>query len=233
MSDEQALMPEDYKDIIYRLTYFLLGKVAHYIPRSVSPNQITIVAFVSAMIACALLYFISSPMAYLYWAIFNFIWYVLDALDGIHARLTRQTSEYGAFLDHVLDNIFFLIMFTVFTIKFDLSHPLYVLALMTRITAAVMVFIVQVHTGKLYLSKLSGGLELLLMTTVMLLFYFFPYFDPSLYTSNAVFLHLIQVLDLQQGAFMKITLWIYLVGVPISFIFLFRFVKQEFASSAH
>src|SRR3990167_7235244 len=166
-------MPEDYKDIIYRLTYFLLGKVAHYIPRSVSPNQITIVAFVSAMIACALLYFISSPMAYLYWAIFNFIWYVLDALDGIHARLTRQTSEYGAFLDHVLDNIFFLIMFTVFTIKFDLSHPLYVLALMTRITAAVMVFIVQVHTGKLYLSKLSGGLELLLMTTVMLLFYFF------------------------------------------------------------
>ena len=54
MSDEQALMPEDYKDIIYRLTYFLLGKVAHYIPRSVSPNQITIVAFVCV----ALFYFI-------------------------------------------------------------------------------------------------------------------------------------------------------------------------------
>ena len=45
----------------------------------------------------------------------NFIWYILDALDGLHARLSHQTSEFGAFLDHFLDNLFFVVMFTVFT----------------------------------------------------------------------------------------------------------------------
>ena len=89
MSEESVIMPDDYEDVVYRFTYFLLGKIAHRIPRSITPNQITIAAFISALVGCALLYFIKSPVAYLWWVLFNFIWYILDALDGIHARLSN------------------------------------------------------------------------------------------------------------------------------------------------
>ena len=108
MKTNNVVIPEDYKDLVYRLTYFFLGKIAHLVPRSIKPNQITMLSFTSALIGTALLYFVQTPAAYLYWILFNFIWYLLDAMDGIHARLTQQTSEFGAFLDHALDNIYFI-----------------------------------------------------------------------------------------------------------------------------
>ena len=227
MSTNNVIMPDDYKDIIYRITYRLLGKVAPYVPRAIKPNQITIAGFISALIGSALLYFVTSPAAYLYWVLFNFIWYLLDSLDGIHARLTQQTSEYGAFLDHALDNIYFIFMFTIFTVKFDLLHTLYIFILLLRITGAVMVFTVQFHTKRLYLNQFSVGFELFLMTTAMILSYYFPYFNPTHYTTNPILLHLIGALSLQEGFFMKSILLIYTVGVPITFILQFNFVKRE------
>lgn len=231
MSHETTIIPEDYKDIIYRATYYLLGKVAPWIPYSVRPNQITVSAFLFALLGCALLYFISSPMAYLYWAICNLVWYVLDALDGIHARLTQQTSEYGAFLDHMLDNIFFLVMLSVFLLKFDLLHPLYVFILLLRVTAALVVFVVQVHTGRMYLSWFSGGLELVIMTLTMVLSYCYPHVDFSGNTSNAVWISIVDALDLHQGVFMKLALLFYLVGIPIYSFFTFRFVRKQLGSA--
>ncbi len=227
MSNNPVTMPSDYKDIIYRLTYPLIGKLAPAIPRSVTPNQITIAAFTSALIASALLYFIQSPAAFLWWALFNLVWYTLDALDGIHARLTNQCSEYGAFLDHALDNISFIFTFTVFVIRFDLLHPFYIFILLMRFTAATMVFAVQCHAKRLYLSKLSGGAELVMITLVMILSYLFPHFNPAYYTTNLTLLYWIDLLNLQQGAFMKVGSLIYLVGVPITFWLQFQFVKRE------
>lgn len=227
MSNNAVIMPDDYKDLIYKITYPLLGKLAPRIPNSIAPNQITIAAFISTLIAAALLYFVQSPMAFIYWALFNAIWYVLDALDGIHARLTGQCSEYGAFLDHAFDNISFIFTFTVFAIKFDLLHPFYIFILLSRFTAATMVFTMQCHTNRLYLSKFSGGFEFLLMTIVMLLSYAFPHFNPAMHTNNSFLLHWIDLLNLQQGLFMKLTLLIYLIGVPITFYLQFKFVKKE------
>lgn len=224
----KVLTPEETnKDIIYHYTYVLLIKLAPYIPRRITPNQLTIAGSISSLIACALLYFIQSPVCYLYWMLFNFGWFILDALDGIHARYTGQTSEYGAFLDHFLDNFYFIFMFTVFTIKFDLAYPIYVCAIIVRITAALSVFVVQFHTRKLYLSRFSGGLELILLNTAMLLSYFFPDFNPSLHTNNTFLLHIINALYLQQGVFMKLTLLVYLIGVPVNFLMQVRFVKKH------
>jgi phosphatidylglycerophosphate synthase len=184
-------------------------------------------AFFSALIACFLLYFCKTPAAYFYWAIFNFIWYLLDALDGIHARRTQQTSEYGAFLDHMLDNVYFIFMFAVFVVKFHLLYPLYVFIIILRITAATTVFIAQVHTGKLYLSKFSGGLELFLMTSVMLLSYFYPNLNLTTMLQNPILVKAMLFLALDQGVFMKIALLVYLVGVPLAMLITARFVKQE------
>ena len=106
MSNDNTLTPEGYEDVIYKLTYRALSGFVPLIPKGIHPNQITWMAFTSSLIACALLYFIKTPAAFLWWALFNFIWYILDAFDGMHARCSGQTSEFGGFLDHFLDNIF-------------------------------------------------------------------------------------------------------------------------------
>lgn len=230
MSTKSVIIPEDYKDVVYRVTYFLLGKIAHLIPRSIKPNQITIAAFFSAMLGTALLYIVQTPMAYIYWMIFNFIWYVLDALDGIHARLSQQCSEYGAFLDHALDNMYFIFMFTVFAIKFDLTHILYIYILLLRVTAALMVFAVQLHTKRIYLCSISGGSELLLFSMAMFLTFLFPHLNLAEHTPNPFLLHIIDLLNLQKGLFLKLMLLIYAIGVPITFVLQFRFVKRELVS---
>lgn len=227
MSNDGVILPEEYKDLGWRLTYFLLGKVAHLVPRSIKPNQITATAFLSTLVASALLYFVKSPVGLLYWALFNFIWYLLDALDGIHARLTQQTSEFGAFLDHFLDVISFIFAFTVFALRFDLLHPLYLFVLLVRFTGATTTFLVQMHTEKLPIGKLTGSSEAVLMTAVMFSTYYFPHFALRHYTSNAALLHLMDVLSLNQGVFMKLVLLIYLVVLPINFVQQWRFVKKH------
>ena len=224
------VIPDDYKDPIYRITYFILGKVAHLVPPSIHPNSITVAAFVSAMIGCLLLCVVQSPAAFLYWTLFNFIWFVLDALDGIHARLTGQASEFGGFLDHALDNIFFVFMFTAFTLRFDLVHPFFIFIVILRVTAAVMTFTVQYHTKRLYLDRVSGGAELLLFSSAMILSYCFSGFDPVAYVTNATLLSLMETLNMREGFFMKMTLLVYLIGVPITFVNQFKFVRRECAN---
>ncbi len=227
MSNEAVVIPDTYKDYVYRITYKLLGKVAPLIPNSIKPNQITLAAFIASLTACFLLYFVHSPAAYLYWAGFNFVWYILDALDGIHARLSGQTSEYGAFLDHYFDNIFFIFMFTAFMLKFDLAHPIYITVIILRCTAATSIFLAQAHTGEVYCGRFSGGLELVLMTTTMLLSFFYPHFDLTQHLSNPTLLSIAQTLSLTSGVFMKLTLLIYAIGTTIHFFVLGRYVKNK------
>ena len=99
MKNKNIIIPSDYNDYIYRFTYYCMSYIAPHISRKITPNQITVLGFIAAMIGTALLYFVQTPAAYLYWVLFNFIWFLLDTLDGMHARLSQQSSEFGAFLD--------------------------------------------------------------------------------------------------------------------------------------
>lgn len=227
-----TLLPNDYKDIFYRITYPLLGKLAPLIPTWIKPNHITYTAFFSSVLACLLLYVVRSPVAYLYWIFFNLIWYVLDALDGIHARRTQQTSEYGGFLDHVLDNIYFIIMFSVFIIKFHLLYPIYLTIIILRITAASIVFISQIHTGKLYVPRFSHGIELILMTTAMFLSYLYPHLNLVAISHNTFLAEISSVFNLSSGVFMKIVLLFYGIALPIGIFFIIQFVRQELVANS-
>ena len=222
---DNRIIPDDYHDYLYRLTYRLLSGVAPYVSKNVSPNQITLAAFLSAMIGNILLLTIKTPMAYLYWVIFNFIWFLLDALDGMHARLSNQSSEYGAFLDHSLDNIYFLFMLTAIVIKFDMTSVLYIYILLLRVTASLMVFTVQCHTNRFYLGRFTGGLEFLLLNSAMILSFCYPHINPMQWVRSAIGLYCINVLDLQTGIFMKLAFLPYFVGVPINIALQFRFVR--------
>ena len=148
----------------------------------------------------------------------------------MHARLSGQSSEYGAFLDHALDNIYFIFMFTAFAYRFDLLHLFYFYIVVLRITAAVMVFTVQCHTKRLYLTRFSGGFEFLMFSMVMILSYFYPHFNLAEHTTNPLFLSWIHALNLEQGVFMKLILFVYFIGVPITMVTQFRFVKQQCSS---
>ena len=220
-----SIMPDTYQDIVYRLTYRMLAKVAPWIPAHIKPNHITMLAFFCALLANLLLVLIASPSAYLCWIFFNFAWYVLDALDGLHARRTKQCSEYGAYLDHLLDNVHFIFMFTAFIIKFKLYHPLFLFIILLRQAAATAVFISQSHTSQLYLPRLSGGTELILLSSAMLASFIWPQPSQALLFLNHI--HAANPLDFSHGFFMKIILLIYLIGTPIAFYSINQFVKNN------
>lgn len=231
MSKELIGMPTDeYNDIVYRYTYYALQGIAPKIPRSIHPNQISFFAFLCSLASCACLYFISTPAAYLYWVLFNTLWYIFDALDGMHARISQQTSEFGGFLDHFFDVIFFMFMFTIFVIKFNLLHTFYIFIILMRFTVCTIVFLVQNHTGKMYLSKFSGGLELLLMTAVMVFSYCFPHLNLVAMTSNPVLHKILLWLSLDSGVFMKLVLLFYFVGVIPAIIQQYLFAKRHLCS---
>src|SRR3989338_6589970 len=189
MNEKTTVVPSGYYDYVYRFMYFILLPLAPKIPARITPNQITVISFTAAMIGTILLAVIHTPVAFLYWMLFNFLWLVFDSLDGMHARLTGQSSEFGGFLDHALDCIYFFFILTVFSIKFDLLFPLYIYILILRTTAATMVFLIQFHTGKMLLSRFSGGLEFMLFNIVMLLSYCYPHINPADLTANPFLLH--------------------------------------------
>lgn len=228
MSKEYIGLPpaDEYNDVIYRYTYYALQSIAPRIPKSIHPNQITWTAFTCSMLSCVFLYFVQTPAAYLYWVLFNSLWYIFDALDGMHARITKQSSEFGGFLDHFLDNVFFTVMFTVFAIKFNLLHPFYVFIILARFTLCTVVFLVQNHTGKMYLSRFSGGGELLLMTTVMILSYCYPHFNLLQYIHNPTLLNIATWLNFDSGVFMKIVLIFYLIGMVPQYWIQYRFAQK-------
>src|SRR3990167_3009844 len=117
-------------------------------------------------------------------------------------------------------------MFTVFVYKFDLLHIFYVYTVFLRITAALMVFTVQAHTKRFYLSRFTGGLEFLLLSAAMILSYCYPHFNLASHTTNGFILSCINVLSLQQGIFMKLALCIYFIAIPINIFLQFQFVQK-------
>jgi phosphatidylglycerophosphate synthase len=87
----------------------LFEKIQTYIPRSITPNSITIANFL------LLIYFYNSD---LYknpklFSLFIFIFTILDGVDGIHARATNQQSKLGEILDHGLDPVRNIILITL------------------------------------------------------------------------------------------------------------------------
>ena len=220
------MIPDDYHDYLYRFTYWMLSPIAPHVPKSMTPNQISLAAFISAMTGNILLLSIKTPSAYLYWVLFNFIWFLLDALDGMHARLSNQSSEYGGFLDHSLDNVYFLFMLMAIAIKFDMTSVLYIYIFLLRVTASLMVFTVQCHTKRLYVGRFTGGLEFLLLNSAMILSACFAHTNPMNWTHNTMLLYCMNAVDLQTGVFMKLAFLPYFIGVPINIILQFRFVRR-------
>ncbi|MFK7865312.1 MAG: CDP-alcohol phosphatidyltransferase family protein [Pseudohongiellaceae bacterium] len=79
-----------------------------------TPNQVTVLGLVVALIAALLV-----AQGAFVWALI--VWWLsrlLDALDGIYARASQQTSDFGAFLDIQLDMLAYSAMIIGFYVQF-------------------------------------------------------------------------------------------------------------------
>jgi phosphatidylglycerophosphate synthase len=79
-----------------------------YVPRSVTPNSITLIGFAGDIVAGIALYLsVQAPM----WSILALagitIHVIADSIDGAVARVRGQASKLGAFLDQMTDNFSF------------------------------------------------------------------------------------------------------------------------------
>jgi phosphatidylglycerophosphate synthase len=79
--------------------------VADYIPSSVAPNLITFFGFLMNLMSLSIALSSSELNAYNAIRIALYLWLaqMADAIDGIHARQTQQSSELGEYFDHVCD----------------------------------------------------------------------------------------------------------------------------------
>jgi len=77
-----------------------IDPVANFISSTkISPNAITIIGFLLMIIVAFVL-----AKGYFFWGgILITVFALFDALDGTLARMTKQTSRFGAFLDSTLD----------------------------------------------------------------------------------------------------------------------------------
>ena len=81
------------------LPKFVSPLIRWYQRQNLTPNQVTILALVGALLAAL-------SVAYKFYIFGICLWWIsrlLDGTDGIYARQSNQTSHFGAYLDFLLD----------------------------------------------------------------------------------------------------------------------------------
>jgi phosphatidylglycerophosphate synthase len=162
------------RDILDRLLYPLLAKFVAHIPHSVHPNWLTASAIVSACATALVFAFYPGPSAYLYCAVLLLCWIVLDSCDGIHARNTGQSSEFGAFLDHAGDAFGLFVLHLAFVYRLDIQSPVLIGVLLLRQAANGWVFLIQNYAGKLHLPTAGWSVEIYTIAALMVAKFWFP-----------------------------------------------------------
>jgi phosphatidylglycerophosphate synthase len=88
-----------FDDLLRRLKDRLLAPLALFLGARISPNAITVAAFVAGMSAAVFAWQDRRGWALLLWIVNR----VLDGLDGTQARVHDRQSDFGGYLDIMLD----------------------------------------------------------------------------------------------------------------------------------
>lgn len=163
--EDQELLLGFYKKLFW-------DRLVPRIPASITPNTLTIIGQVLAVlaaVACGAATF-GYPVLYLLSALMFLAYLTFDNIDGPHARRTGQTSPLGEFLDHGLDGMASasLLVATSFMLQLDGV----VMALMCAMGAMgfTIVFWEQFRTGLLVIPKVSTteGVTLLAVCLIVI-----------------------------------------------------------------
>ena len=79
-----------------------LTEIAAFVPSCIHPNMITLIGGVFAVLAYKCLVEHQLHLC----GICILVYVFMDDLDGIHARRSKQTSQFGAILDHCVDGVY-------------------------------------------------------------------------------------------------------------------------------
>lgn len=160
-------------DLVDNFFYPILFRVAKYIPSSIKPNQLTFIAFCFGLISTVSLVEIENKYGLLVSALFIFLWWLFDGLDGIHARNTNQCSMFGAFLDHFFDTLYAGLLFFAVLYHFNLFTPLFVFIALLHLMTQAIFFLSQVYTKVLFLPKLGPSCEAFAMIFIFIWIFFY------------------------------------------------------------
>lgn len=169
-------------DLIDQFIYPYLSKLAKYIPKSLSPNVLTVFALLSSLTAAGSLLFITNRMSLIIAVAGLMMNVVFDGLDGIHARLTNQACLFGAFLDDLCDVVSMLFVFFAVMIHFNLTAPLFIFIFLFRITINTVFFVYESSYQSIYLPKVGLSFELFIYCIFFLIC--FVTGDKILFTYN-------------------------------------------------
>ena len=104
----------------------VIEPIAVFIARSgVKPNYLTLTSLILSLLAFTSLYYLGMIHAYIVLVLFSGL---MDVLDGAVARLTRQVSKFGAFLDSTLDRLSdYLIIYPLVKLGFSQELVVYLI----------------------------------------------------------------------------------------------------------
>jgi archaetidylinositol phosphate synthase len=225
---KRAALGRGNHDLVDRLTYPWFEKLARYIPARVTPNSITAVGFCMMLVACFGLMAIRSPSGLIVFVVFSLISNALDALDGIHARATGQTSKFGDFLDHFFDQFSALLVSFGLLVRFDLFTPLYVGIVMSLMTINTLAFVYKSTAGYLYIGHVGPTTSLVLVCVAFVLIVVLN--DPVLFAfhpEDPVVARALESLGVRTVNLGKLTLLISLPMLPSSFYLFYGLARKH------
>ncbi len=214
-------------DLVDRLAYPHLVKLQRFIPRTVTPNSISWTGFFSVVIATSTLMLVKHPVALLVFVVFILAYSALDCLDGIHARMTGQTSRFGEFLDHFLDQLSSLLVWFSLLLRFDLFTPIYVFIVLSVMTINTLAFVYRALSGHLYVGALGPTTNLVALCIGFIAIFVFD--DPVLFTIRTANPDVMRVLVAQNVSSItiaKLALLTPLLSLWYSFYMFYGLAKQ-------
>jgi phosphatidylglycerophosphate synthase len=95
---------------------------ARWIGKYLTPNQISIIAFFFGLISCVFIFTNLIYPALLFWLLNR----IIDGLDGTVARISKRQTDWGGYLDIMLDFIIYALIPISFTIVTNSGFFIYI-----------------------------------------------------------------------------------------------------------
>ena len=96
----------------------ILLPFAKKIGNHLSPNQITAVAFIFGLFSCLMVILDNLQIGLVFWLLNR----IIDGLDGTLARVSNRQSDWGGYLDIMLDFVIYAALPISFTICFGVER---------------------------------------------------------------------------------------------------------------
>ena len=192
--------------------------LARRIPRGVTPNQLTTLAGICGVLACACLLFAHSRVGLFLSAVLLYLYTAFDSLDGIHARATGQSSPLGYFYDHFLDSLVLVLLLFSVSVRFSLLTPFFLLLFLLRVMLNAVGFLTREVTGELHLPPLGPVFETICYCVAFLVLGLWPHsFVLPLPDATAPVVRDFLVRNgLMQWDVLKVFCLLYFAGIPLA-----------------